>query len=273
MIIGIIAGVILLVIICSVLFGHKHEFGSWTVTSESTCTFEGTEVRYCSGCDEFETRSIPANGHTPVTDAAVPATCTQSGKTEGSHCSVCSSIIKAQETVSAKGHSISNGYCSSCGYVSDAVAALVHYIRTNGKYSSSSGDYYLDKLTYKDEYTYYFSINVTTSGEVEFNVLTQSSSMDVFVQLDYVKGASTQDTSILVTYGSTKVYGSGYIYTGTFNSDTGYVYGFQCNYSSVSSSTKNLLTSQTSLLLAGVGLILAESDLDIDLYDLGFKGY
>ena len=43
--------------------------------------------------------------NTEVTDAAVAATCTTAGETAGSHCSTCGTVIKAQETVPAKGHS------------------------------------------------------------------------------------------------------------------------------------------------------------------------
>ena len=47
---------------------------------------------------------INKHEHTIVTDSAVPATCTTDGKTEGSHCSVCNAVIKAQETIPATGH-------------------------------------------------------------------------------------------------------------------------------------------------------------------------
>lgn len=43
--------------------------------------------------------------HTVVTDAAVEATCTKTGLTEGKHCAVCGKVLAAQETVAAKGHS------------------------------------------------------------------------------------------------------------------------------------------------------------------------
>lgn len=44
------------------------------------------------------------NGHTEVVDPAKEATCTESGLTEGKHCSVCGKVIVKQETVPAKGH-------------------------------------------------------------------------------------------------------------------------------------------------------------------------
>jgi hypothetical protein len=39
-----------------------------------------------------------------VVDKAVNATCTEAGKTEGKHCSVCNTVLVAQQTVAAKGH-------------------------------------------------------------------------------------------------------------------------------------------------------------------------
>ena len=39
-----------------------------------------------------------------MTDKAVAATCTADGKTEGSHCSVCGKVLKAQTVVKAAGH-------------------------------------------------------------------------------------------------------------------------------------------------------------------------
>lgn len=42
--------------------------------------------------------------HTIVTDAAVRATCTQAGKTAGSHCATCGDVIVAQQEIPATGH-------------------------------------------------------------------------------------------------------------------------------------------------------------------------
>lgn len=82
---------------------------------EATCTAAGNiEYWSCVGCgksflDENGTTEvtntvIPANGHTEVTDAAVAATCTDTGLTEGKHCSICNAVITAQATIPANGH-------------------------------------------------------------------------------------------------------------------------------------------------------------------------
>ena len=89
--------------------------------------------------------TTPALGHVTVTDKAVAATCTATGKTEGSHCSRCGTVIKAQTTTPALGHSAvtdkavaatctttgktEGSHCSRCGTVikvQTTVAALGH---------------------------------------------------------------------------------------------------------------------------------------------------
>lgn len=83
-----------------------HDFtGEWTVTKPATCTESGVKARKCSRCKKTEKETIPATGHTEAEDAAVAATCTTAGKTAGSHCLVCNTIIKAQEEIPATGHS------------------------------------------------------------------------------------------------------------------------------------------------------------------------
>ena len=85
-----------------------HKFGNWTTTKSATCTESGTQIRKCENCGATESKSLSAKGHTEVVDKAIPATCTTDGKTEGSHCSVCGAVIKAQEIIKATGHKFGN---------------------------------------------------------------------------------------------------------------------------------------------------------------------
>ena len=85
-----------------------HKFGNWTTTKSATCTESGTQIRKCENCGATESKSLSAKGHTEVVDKAIPATCTTDGKTEGSHCSVCGAVIKAQDTIKATGHTFGN---------------------------------------------------------------------------------------------------------------------------------------------------------------------
>lgn len=82
---------------------HIHNFGEWRTVKNATCTAKGEEQRSCS-CGEKEIQSIEAIGHTEVIDAAVSATCTEEGKTEGKHCSVCNAVIVKQETIAMLEH-------------------------------------------------------------------------------------------------------------------------------------------------------------------------
>ncbi len=81
---------------------HAHKYDS--VVTKPTCTAGGYTTHTCSRCGHTYTDSeTPANGHTEVTDPAVPATCTESGLTAGKHCSACSAVLVAQEVIPA-GH-------------------------------------------------------------------------------------------------------------------------------------------------------------------------
>ena len=86
-----------------------HEFGQWSLTKEATCLNEGTQSRTCQNCGFLETKPIPAAGHNEVPDEEVLATCTSEGKTAGSHCSICNTVIKEQIIIPAMGHEYDAG--------------------------------------------------------------------------------------------------------------------------------------------------------------------
>ncbi len=67
------------------------------------------EVVYCIACSaelsrEKKTIQKLSHVHTEVTDPAVKATCTETGLTEGKHCSVCGEVLEEQETIDPLGH-------------------------------------------------------------------------------------------------------------------------------------------------------------------------
>ena len=84
--------------------GHNRDT-EWTIDELATCTAKGSKSHHCSRCDDkADVTEIPANGHTEVVDAKVEPTCTDPGKTEGKHCSVCNEVLVAQQTIDANGH-------------------------------------------------------------------------------------------------------------------------------------------------------------------------
>jgi len=82
---------------------HTHSFSPATCTQPATCSCGATQGT--------------ALGHNEVVDSAVAPTCTSEGKTEGKHCSRCNTVLVAQSTIPATGHTEPNaeGKCDTCG--------------------------------------------------------------------------------------------------------------------------------------------------------------
>ncbi len=80
----------------------KHD---WKVTSSTnaTCKTPGTVTSECQRCHETKTETgvlDPSNHEGPIVDdAAVPATCTSTGLTAGTHCSACGATVVAQTEI------------------------------------------------------------------------------------------------------------------------------------------------------------------------------
>ena len=101
---------------------HEHTAGKPVRENEvaATCAKEGSydEVVYCTECEEElsrETKIIAKIAHTEEAVPGKPATCTETGLTEGTKCSVCGDVLKAQEEISMLPHNYENGSCTVCG--------------------------------------------------------------------------------------------------------------------------------------------------------------
>ncbi len=118
---------------------QDHTWDEGKVTTEPTCEQEGIKTFTCSVCKGTKTEPIPENGHvwgewvkadatshkrvcktnashidtedhTPIIDPEIEATCTETGKTEGSHCDICNSVIIEQTTTPALKHDFTGEY-------------------------------------------------------------------------------------------------------------------------------------------------------------------
>lgn len=85
-----------------------------TAAKAATCTEDGNVAYwYCTVCEKYFSNEsgtteinrantiIEKTGHTEVIDSAVAPSYTSTGLTEGSHCSVCKTVIVAQEVIPA----------------------------------------------------------------------------------------------------------------------------------------------------------------------------
>ena len=95
--------------------GHTDSEAVRENVKESTCSKEGSydSVVYCSVCNTEVSRTagvIEKLPHTEAIDAAKAPTCTETGLTEGKHCSVCNEVLVAQSVVDAAGHKYSEDW-------------------------------------------------------------------------------------------------------------------------------------------------------------------
>ncbi len=137
---------------------HTHAFSSWQTVKLPTCYAKGLQQRECVECGFAEYFEIATTEHTIVVDEGKNASCTEEGKTEGSHCEVCKKVIVPSEKIAKAEHKYESGVCE-CGafdevYCSDYYVQLKNEMLTmdNKVKSLELIKEYLEKLphAYKD---------------------------------------------------------------------------------------------------------------------------
>lgn len=186
-------------------------------------TNHGEKERKCS-CGEVETEKIKAVGHTKKKKEACAATCTSSGLTEGSYCSVCNEDIVPQRTVSPLGHNWTSATCTQpktctlcgkkegstidhdynstckCDICSKSVAGNIKLPNTptsisylsssNKKYTTSNITSVTGKVNYYYSSANYYTYDVTIKGSCTYNVdgNSKSSTMRIGYKLYDAEG-------------------------------------------------------------------------------------
>ena len=126
-----------------------HSWKDAGVVKAATCQAAGIAKEECTGCGETQEVEIAKLAHTPKAVAAAPATCVKTGLTEGSVCSVCDEVLKAQEVVAKADHVCDSfdgkeATCTAKGYEPYDVCRICDY--TTYKEIPAKGHSYKDEV-------------------------------------------------------------------------------------------------------------------------------
>ena len=127
----------------------EHVYDEGQITAEATCETNGAMLYTCGECDYELVEEIPAFGHTEVEIEGIPATCLETGLTDGIQCSVCEKVLVQPMEIPALGHKpvedvaiaptctasgkTAGSHCERCEVVlekPEMVAALGHNVVT-----------------------------------------------------------------------------------------------------------------------------------------------
>ena len=123
----------------SVIDPLGHDLSDYVTVNEPTCTIDGVKKASCSRCIYSETKVITATGHVEEALPSVDATCTETGLSGGSKCSVCGTLLDIHNVVPALGHDFEadwtvdfeatteaegqkSRHCTRCDEVTDIIA-------------------------------------------------------------------------------------------------------------------------------------------------------
>ena len=147
----------------------NHSFTNYVTTKEAGCETNGVKTATCdNGCGATDEEVILAVGHNMIKDNAVAPDCTNTGLTEGSHCSRCDYKI-AQEVIPATGHT----------YTSEVTKTPTHTESGVRTYTCNCGHSYNESIEVTGDHAYVDSITkeatCTSVGEITYICVCGSS--------------------------------------------------------------------------------------------------
>ncbi len=138
---------------CGANLCTEHVWVDGEVITPATCTATGLQAQVCGNCGEpGENKVLDKVAHTPETDEAVAPTCSTTGLTEGSHCSVCEEVLVEQTVVDKIDHTYADGKCSVCGDVIVTGSQLAEFqFGENGAAKHEDGSAIDNETAYTDD--------------------------------------------------------------------------------------------------------------------------
>ncbi len=160
-----------------------------------TCTEKGYTTYTCECGDSYIDDYVDALGHTEETIPAVASTCTETGLTEGTRCSICDETLTEQEIIPANGHDYNDVVtvptCTEQGYTT---------------YTCECGDSYVDN--------YVDVLGHAPANTVEENYVaptcTSNGSVDKVVYCSECKEEISRETETFEMLGHADNDGDGY---------------------------------------------------------------
>lgn len=183
----------------------------------ASCKAEGNKAyETCENCDYTTYEPIPKLKHTPIADKGYPATDSDYGLTDGSHCIVCETVLEEQKIIFPTGFTMLDNYSGDYGY--DYLGGLERGDKLQAFYlaidsvcdefhlsETTLGDNILETFTladygiglaeagavlktYKADNPLYYWISSTVSyTEKDFSVLVGDEYLSADIRLEYNK--------------------------------------------------------------------------------------